>query len=70
MIGLALSPSITNQRRTEASTHEATAIRSATRNEPVSTIPSTVAQAPMIMTPSSPRCQTPARCAMTPAMVT
>ena len=70
MIGLAPSFSITNQSRTEAATQSTQAIAMAAGNEPVSTMPRIVAQAPMIITPSRPRCQTPARCAMTPAMVT
>ena len=70
MMGFACSFSITNQSKTEAATQNATAIRMAARKEPVSTIPTIVAQAPIIITPSRPRCQTPARCAMTPARVT
>jgi hypothetical protein len=70
MIGLARSFSITSQSSTEPTTQRRTAMPRPSASEPVWTSPSTVAQAPMAISPSSPRCQMPARWASTPAMVT
>ncbi len=39
-------------------------------SDPVATVPSTEAQAPVIISPSRPRCQMPARWANMPAMAT
>jgi hypothetical protein len=70
MIGLALSFSMTNHSSADAMTQARHEISIAKTNEPVAMMPRTVAQAPMIMIPSSPRFHTPDRCARTPAMVT
>ena len=70
MIGLAFNLSITNHSRTEASMQSTIAMRSAAATDFVTMMPTIVAQAPMIISPSRPRFQTPARCAMTPASVT
>ena len=70
MIWFALSFSTTNQKRTEATMHTPTAISNASTIDCVNTMPRIVAQAPAIISPSRPRCQMPARCAITPASVT
>jgi len=70
IIGLAFNLSMTNQRSTEASTQAMMAMRMAAPTDFVSMMPRIVAQAPMIIRPSRPRFQTPARCAITPASVT
>ncbi len=70
MIGLARSFSTTNQSRMEPSTQSRMASPRARLSDPVCTTPITAAQAPVIIRPSSPRCQIPAREARTPAIVT
>jgi len=70
MIGFAFSLSITNHSSAEATTQARQAISIAKANDPVATMPRIVAHAPMIITPSRPRCQTPERWASTPASVT
>ena len=70
MIGLARSFSMTNHSSAEASTQRTMPMPMPTSSEPPCTVPSTAEQAPMIISPSRPRCQMPARWASTPASVT
>jgi hypothetical protein len=70
MIGLARSFSMTSQSSAERMTEKTTAPASPAATEPVCSVTTTPAQAPVIMRPSRPRFQMPARCASTPAIAT
>jgi hypothetical protein len=70
MIGLARSFSMTSQSSAERMTEKTIAPSSPSATEPVWSVRTTPAQAPVIISPSRPRFQMPARWASTPAIAT